>query len=907
MLTHSPAAAEGSHYYTEGRYYHENGHAPAEWAGKGAEALHREGAITNFQEFDRGLNGTLPDGTKLPDPPGGKERRHGDDWTFSPPKSVSLVALVGRDERVVAAHDRAVREAVGYMEQEMFGTRGVVNGEQVHVPGGAVVGLFRHETSRPVGGVVDPQLHTHTVWLNASLREDGEWRATDWTLTEGARYTANSVYLSELAADLRRSGYELVPTRDAYEIQGIPKEALEEFGRRAGQIEDELAKAGKTRETSSHAEKQTANLRTREGKEKQPQEIQLSEWDRRARERGLDLVQVVGESRSRSETLTQDHERGREASAGIAVESAARHLSERAAVFTGKELAAQALKTGAARGVVLGDVAWALPRSDSLVATQDGRFTTRDTIAQEARLLKTARAGRRAFAPLMNEREVTALLGRQESYTGFRYTRGQQESVRHVLTSRDLVTVVEGHAGGGKTFALDTVREGIEQQGHHPVGLAPSAAAARRLAEGALVEPHTLASWLETKGTAPHVYLVDEAGMVSTKDMAALLDRAAEEGSRVVLVGDPRQLHSVEAGNPLKAIVKDGAPVVALEEIQRQRDVDLKALVELYATGEAGRGAELAAEDFRLTDNIAHAAAQDYLGRSTEEWEGTLVLSGTNATREAINREIREGLKQEGRLGEDLQVRTLHRENWTKEEIRQPRNYLEGQVVVPRRDYQERGVSAPIRRGEEYRVVTVGEGQVELEDRKTGERIAWDPAISSKVNVYQEERIALAQGDRVIFRENSRELGVVNGERGTVSRTEEGEYSVHLDRKDRDVTLGPDSGARLEHAYATTVHTAQGQTVDHVVIAGETGRLASAEQAYVSFSRARESAVVYTDEPEKLREAWGEWHGKENALDHVETKAWAQSHLDQEAKADKEPERAPEPVPDQHHEMEIGM
>ncbi len=907
MLTHSAAAAEGSHYYTEGRYYHENGHAPAEWAGEGAKALDREGTITDFQEFDRGLNGILPDGTHLPDPPGGKERRHGDDWTFSPPKSVSLVALVGRDERVVAAHDRAVHEAVRYMEREMFGTRGVVDGEQVHVPGGAVVGLFRHETSRPVNGVVDPQLHTHTVWLNASLREDGEWRATDWTLTEGARYTANSVYLGELAADLRRAGYELVPTKDAYEIEGIPQRALEEFGRRAGQIEDELAKVGKTRETSSQAEKQTANLRTREGKEKMPQEVQLSEWGRRARDLGLDLAQAVGDSRSHAETRAQDHEKGRAVNAGEALESAARHLSERSAVFTDKDIAAQALKTGAARGVVLGDVAQALPGSDSLVATRDGRFTTKETLAQETRILSTARAGRGAFAPLMSAKDVAPLLGRQESHTGIHYTQGQSEAVRHILTSRDLVTVVEGRAGTGKTAALDTVREGIEQVGHHPVGLAPSAAAARRLSEGARVEAHTLASWLETRGTTAHVYLVDEAGMVSTRDMAALLDRAEEEGSRVVLVGDPRQLHSVEAGNPLSAIVKDGAPTVALEEIQRQRDQDLRAVVEMYATGEAGRGAELATEDFRLADNIAHAAAQDYLGRSPEEREGTLVLSGTNATREAINQEIREGLRKEGRLGEDLTVRTLRRENWTREEVRQARNYREGHVVVPRRDYQERGVSSPIQRGSEYRVVHVSEGTVDLENHKTGEKVAWDPAIASRVNVYEEERIALARGDRVIFRENSKELGVVNGERGTVARTAEGEYSVHLDRRDRDVTLGSDSGARLEHAYATTVHTAQGQTVDHVVIAGEAGRLADAEQAYVSFSRARESAVVYTDEPEKLREAWGEWRGKENALDHMDTKEWARAHEGPEAKMDKEPEPPPAREVGHQHEMEIGM
>ncbi len=491
MLTHSPAAAEGSHYYTEGRYYHADGHAPAEWSGEGAKALHREGAITDFQEFDRGLGGTLPDGTRLPDPPGGKERRHGDDWTFSPPKSVSLVALVGRDERVVAAHDRAVREAVRYMEREFFGTRGVVDGGQVHVPGGAVVGLFRHETSRPVGGVVDPQLHTHTVWLNAALREDGEWRATDWSLAEGARYTANSVYLSELAADLRRCGYELIPTRDAYEVQGIPRKALGEFGRRAGQIEQELAKAGKTRETSSREERQKANLCTREGKEKRAKEVQRSEWDQRARSMRLDLGRLVGECRFREEVGTREHESGRAVNAGEAMESASRHLSERSAVFTKKDLAAQALKTGAVMGVVLGDLDPALTRSETLVATGDGLFATRETLTQEAHMLGIVREGRANHSPLMSDRDATTLIERQESFHGTPLTKGQSKAVRYVLTSPDLVTVVEGRAGTGKTVALDTVREGLEQVGHHPLGLAPSAVAARRLSEGAGVEAHT--------------------------------------------------------------------------------------------------------------------------------------------------------------------------------------------------------------------------------------------------------------------------------------------------------------------------------------------------------------------------------------------------------------------------------
>jgi conjugative relaxase-like TrwC/TraI family protein len=308
MLTHSPAAADGGHYYTEGKSRHEEERTPAAWFGTGAETLGLQGEITDTREFDAMLNGKLPGRTQLPNPTAGRERRHGDDWTFSPPKSVSITALVGGDGRLVEAHDRAVQAAARHMEKEMFGARAVVDGDQQHVTGGAVVGLFRHETSRPVNGTSDPQLHTHTVWVNASLRQDGEWRAADWALNDGAKLRADHVYLNALSTDLRRCGYELSPTKHAYEIKGVPQQAIGAFSRRAGQVENELGKAGKVRETASHEMRQTANLRTRKGKEQTTHATQVRHWQERAHEMGFDPERVVATARSHASTSTRGHE-----------------------------------------------------------------------------------------------------------------------------------------------------------------------------------------------------------------------------------------------------------------------------------------------------------------------------------------------------------------------------------------------------------------------------------------------------------------------------------------------------------------------------------------------------------------------------------------------------------------------
>lgn len=890
MLTHSAAAADGSSYYSEGKYYTQD-QVPSGWHGGGTASLGLEGAV-DPHTFDQLLNGTLPDGTRLPGHPTG-ERRHGDDWTFSPPKSVSVAGLVGQDLRVVQAHDRSVRKALDHMEREMFGSRALTGAGREHVPAGAVVGVFRHETSRPTerDPIGDPQLHSHCVWVNAARREDGQWRAADWSLDPGAKLLADRVYLSELAADLRQYGYELHPTADAYEISGVPHGVLDGFSRRSSQIEAELEKIGKTRETASHAARQTANLRTRGDKTCLPREQQWTEWQERARGMGLDAQRFVSDTAARSREATIRYQAGREERAQGALESAVRHASERESLISQRTLSSETLRAGLADGVVLEDARRAAetdPSGELVTTGVEGLWTTRETVNQERTLLDMVRAERGTQRPALNGDPLLQVTGRLEERS---FTGGQLEAVRVGLTTSDRFAGVHGSAGSGKSTALDALRTEFETRGLVVRGLAPSAQAAKELQARAGISSSTLASWLRTRtpetlgGT---VYILDEAGMVSTREMLAFAERVKREDARAVLVGDYRQLPPVEAGAPFRALVHDGMSTATLTEVKRQSAQDLREVVQAYARGEAQRGAQLASAHFHHVDgppgqaaDLASAASRDYLARPPEVRDRTLVLGASNDVRRAANEEIRQGLREEGVLGQELQVRTLHRVEMTREEARQAHNYGLGRVVVPRRDYQERGVSSPVRRGSEYTVREVRDDRVTLEPHGGGELVEWDPTVASKWNQYREGRTPLAEGDRVIWRENSRELGVVNGDRATVVHVEDHQVRVRLDRSHQEVTIGEDLGARLDHSYATTVHAAQGATMDHVVIVGELGQLATSEQAYVALSRARESAIVYTRDPERLREAWSRWENKPNALDHldrVQLDQWAQAH-----------------------------
>ena len=917
MLSHGSAAADGSRYYKED--YYTQGHSPGFWAGDGAEALGLSGPVEDPSVLDKGLQGELPDGTIMPGPKGGGERRRGDDWTFSPPKSVSLVALVGKDSRVVEAHDRAVKATLRYMESEMFGSRAYVKGVQEHVHAGAIIGAFRHETSRAVDGISDPQLHTHCVWLNAALRQDGTWRAVDWTLASEAKRTADAVYLSQLAADLQRFGYELRATKDAYEIEGIPESALDHFGRRATQIEKELAKLGRTRENATAAQRQAACLRTRSGKEHLPKDEQVQEWRGRANEIHLSVDGLVQRSHDRAPTAGNEFEKSRIERAQGALEGATRHLAERHSVFTDRRLSSETVRAGVVDGVTLEDAHGAVlqgaqGKGKELVATDTpGVLTTRSTIESELEVRAIGQRGIGSVEALLNRQQTARFVHAYERTQKVTLTRGQHQAVFQVLTANDRVVIVEGHAGTGKTLALHAIREGAEKEGFTVTGLAPSAAAAREMYERSGIDSTTVARWahLDPEEHGPHLYVVDEAGMVSTRDMLTILQRAEAEGSRVALVGDPRQLSSVEAGAPLRALIEQGVPAVTLEEIIRQRDPKAREMVAAYARGEVRTGANMATTYFHETDDIAKSAATDYLGRDPETRERTLIVSSTNMTRQAINEQVREGLRGEKRLGPDVQVRTLQRIDLTREETARARSYQEGNVVIPRTDYHQRGVSSPLLRGEEYHVVEVHDKHVVLEQRSRTGRISWDPRVASKVNYYREEVIPVARGDRVIFRENSRvqELQVVNGDRGTVTEADPSSVTVKRDRDGEEVHVGTDQGVRMQHSYATTVHGSQGLTVDHVIIAGETGELASAETAYVALSRESESITVYTRDPDRLREAWSTEKGQENALDHMgldKARAWERAR-NQEGEVPTLDRERPLEKPIQHDDKEIEL
>ncbi|WP_174279640.1 MobF family relaxase, partial [Sphingomonas bacterium] len=270
------SAGQAASYYEADDYYTEGGEAPSAWFGEGAKALGLEGEV-NRAAFAAGLEGKLPNGDQLGTVRNGeREHRPGWDMTFSAPKSVSIMAEVAGDRRLIGAHDKAVRVALDYIERHGAATRARQGGEVRTIDTGKLaVATFRHNTSR----AQDPQLHTHSVILNATPDKAGNWRSVESLAFFRIYKDAGSIYRQALAGEARQLGYGTVEGKGGtFELAGVPEAAIREFSARGNKVEEALAERGKTRANATAAEKATITLATREAKEHIAREALVPTW-----------------------------------------------------------------------------------------------------------------------------------------------------------------------------------------------------------------------------------------------------------------------------------------------------------------------------------------------------------------------------------------------------------------------------------------------------------------------------------------------------------------------------------------------------------------------------------------------------------------------------------------------------
>ena len=848
------------------------------WHGAGAEALGL-GQRVGKRKFISILSGHVPgtDVTLGRVIDGERQHRPGWDMTFSAPKSVSLEALYRGRRAVMHAHDEAVRATLDWIEQEHLQTRGydpATGRRPREAADGLVAATFRHMASRNN----DPQLHTHAVVANMTRNRSGEWRSVEPTPLKRNRRVFGAWYRNDLARRLRDLGYDLVPTTvgglPSFEIAGWSREWLDAFSTRRQDILKHMEDAGLEYTT---ANAQAATLATR-GRKAEPVKGELVKlWRQRAEALGL-----VEARRDRKARPDRAPEQPRLAPLE-AVWQATAHLEERQCVFRRTDLLAAALGRDPGRHSH-GELEAAIDRlreDRNLVDTKSGDLTTRQTLEAERDVIAAMREGRGRAAPLAEEGAVAARLDATS------LTDGQREAVRTILLSNDSIVGVQGFAGTGKTRML---KEVVRLAGDRPViGLAPSSAAARVMALEAGIGTTTLQRLLARYGDlgdadGPElrqarerfrgaVIVVDEASMIGTVQMRSLQNVAERIGaSRLALVGDRLQLRSVEAGQPFRLLQEAGMETARMDDILRQRSVDLKAAVTHMVAGDADLAVQALGADVKELppDRLPETAARLWLALPPEARRRTVILAPTHAQREETTAVLRKGLAEEGILG----GRTLETERFVDRRLTRvlaadPQSYRPGDVVVANRDVYG------LRKGEAWRVTGSGEDGIALERR--GARGGFRPSgnAAHNVSVFETRPISLRAGDEIVFTRNLGEQGVVNGERGAIEEIGRKRVRIRLDGGRRLTFKTEDDGLRhVDHAWTSTVHRAQGLTTDNVIaVLDATSMMTDRALLYVEMSRARDGFVLLTDDTQelvhRLEQEIGVSHSALEATGHV--------------------------------------
>ena len=826
-ITQNNSPDRAKSYYSTSDYYSEGQELVGVWKGKGAARLGLSGQVGR-EDWDALCDNRHPANGETLTPRTKRERRVGYDFNFHVPKSVSILYGLTRDERILDAFRDSVEATMEDIEAEMQ-TRVRAGGRnEDRTTGNMVIGEFVHFTARPVEGVPDPHLHAHCFVFNTTWDDhESRWKAGQFAALKRDAPFFEAVFHARVARRLEELGLPTQRTKQGWELAGVPQSAIEKFSRRTALIEEKAREAGITNPEA----KGELGAKTRERKQKDLTLDELrGEWMSRMTADELAALEGV-KARLGMEGLPEDGRAAREAAL-----HAVGHCFERSAVVPERTLLAEAMKRAVGKASPE-SVAGSLAAEHLVVAEREGRrlATTRSVLEEETRMLAFARSGRGTCRPLGTPRYA---LKRDW------LNADQRRAVRHVLDSNDRVILVRGAAGTGKTTMMKEAVEGIEAGGKRVFVFAPSADASRgvlREVEG-FADADTVARLLVDERLqariAGQVIWIDEAGLLGSRMMGRVFDLADRLGARVILSGDRRQHGSVERGAALRLLEEEAGLVPAeIREIQRQHG-DYREAVRALSEGRTEDG-------FRELDRLGwirevgetdryKALADDYVA-TVEEGKTALVVSPTHLEGEWITDEIRARLKQAGRLGEgERTFVALESANLTEAEKAEPLNYSPGDVLV----YHQNAKGH--RKGER---VIVGDEPLPLDQ-------------AERFQVYRPSVLPIAPGDVLHITRNGTTADgrhrLNNGSLYAVRGFDAGGNIVLAN----GWTVAKDYG-HLAHGYVVTSHASQGKTVDRVFIGQSSDSLpaASREQFYVSVSRGRESAAIYTDDKEALLEA----------------------------------------------------
>lgn len=840
----SPGGA--SAYYINSKYY-TNQDGRSYWGGGAKEALGLPEGEVGEQELTWVLAGTLPNGQQLGRMKDGELLRdYGRDFTFSAPKSVSMLLLTGHRQIVYEAHDQAIRKTMEFFEKNFAVTRkrNSETGKQDTIGNQKIVyAVFREDLSR----ANDMALHGHVVTSNLALGEDGKYRSLKFSMAYEQKILMGAIYRAELGHELKKSGIALEPAgkHGLWEVKDVPKDAIQAFSKRRQAILEAAKEGPKDPRTLADLV-----LMTRPKKESVDRETLETRWHAEFAKLGHSFKSLLEKA---LKVRLEDN-----LSPEKALSNAIADLSENNRHYHKYEVLKAGLTSvyGNVRVETLQAEIDKQVQQGKLLKSEDGQFlTTPKVLRLEQAVLEEYDKGH------LRSGVMTTKAFEKQARIPTYLKDEQAEAVKFLMTSQDRVALIQGSAGVGKTTIFKQAVPLARSNGLRVIGLAPTSKATEELTKtGLFNKTMTLQKFLLTpEGTSSTMLVLDEASMVGTRDMLSLIRFAnSKKMPRLVLAGDKNQHKPIAAGEPFKHLQENGARTAYIKEIIRQENPRHREAIQNLADGKIKQALESYKKEIHQVDG------KDMIGYAADRWMDlnsakTAVIVQTHAQKTALNNAIKQRVHaRSAPTGKSINLSIRLPVSLTEREQRCSHlSYENATHIRFNRPQSKLGVKG----GEEYQIIVRNKDTASLTLSNGKKTINFVPAKhgggESMLEVYQESQITLHEGDRIRFTRGNRGTSAGNNDMGHVTKISDKALTIELD-KGKSVSFSFDHAAtrHIDHGWANTGHAYQGQTEADAILLMPSYKspLTSLESLYIGASRHKETLAIITDDAKRLGE-----------------------------------------------------
>lgn len=835
MTVQTVSAGMATTYYNKDNYYTKDLSSLDSWQGAISKKLDLEGKKIEPQIFDNFIK-------KMTERNGGNDnkKRVGIDLTFSCPKSISL-AMAKDDETkkdMLEAEQKAIKEALEEIEKNggftFRTTKNKVTTE--HEADNLLIGKFNHFVNR--NGELD--LHTHCVVFNLTEKDGKEYslnakeilkKQTEWGL----------LFRQKMAKNLQAKGYKLTITdskKGLFELAGFDRETIEKYSSRRLEILKKMEADG----TAGSREAMKANLQTRKTKK----QVDLDKIYDKVRQEifANEKVKILKGRAKKNYYLVEQKK---------IADKVVDELERETFAFTKDQLKKRIMSAGVLQNIDEKRAEKLINENEKLVnlgnkelenGTIKQFFTTEKNINIEDNIIAKMNQEKGTIKTALSEEKSEKLLDEICKNGGYTPNQEQVNAIHHILTNKDRIVGVQGLAGTGKTYSFTLVKKMADRENIEVKGICFTGKASEGLQADSGIESTTIHSFLNklekdsgidsgikqktTEGIKQdwdlskvkpagkkQIWVVDEAGLVDNRMMNYLIEASIKADAKLVLTGDYQQLPPVGAGEPMKNLIDNGMATAYMEDIRRQKDIEL-----LNAVKESVKGDTLNTYKILEQKNAYHEIAD------REKLQNEIIKKVTNIKQD----ELKE-------------------------------NLLLVQTNADRKNYNDKIQKVFIEQGR----LTIGNTfKIENSEGRQERR-----------KIYEGDRIVLLANDSMCFREIKGGLGytktkVNNGTMGTVKRVENDKIVVSLDNG-KMVYFSPQKYKKFDLAYAVTNYKAQGMTVKNCIVDMTTkGKSNNRNALYVNVSRAKFKAEVYTDDKKKLEKQTLNFAKKINSEDFRE-------------------------------------